>query len=552
VQTVNEDLERIVAERTTELNRSNEQLQLQLAHRLQVEEARQKEQEFLGAILQTMDDGIAACNASGVLTHLNRAAREFHGFTEEPWPAEEWAERFAVYLPDGKTPMKTEELPLVRALRGERVRNEEVVIRPKQGAMRRLLISGQAMHGQNGEKLGAVVVYRDITELKQLEQQVIHAQKMEALGRLAGGVAHDFNNLLTIINGYSQLLLERVEPQGPVHDQLDQILKAGERAASLTRQLLAFSRKQILQPQVVDLNAVVSDTDKMLRRLIGEEIELSTVLRPDLGRVKVDPAQIEQVIMNLAINARDAMPRGGKLTIETANVDLDEAYARAHTEVRPGAYVMLALSDNGCGMDAETQARIFEPFFTTKEIGNGTGLGLSTVYGIIKQTGGHVSVYSEVGRGTTFKVYLPRLDKPVELAEEIKAQGADPSGTETILVVEDEAGVRMLIQSILESHGYTVILAGSPVEAATLSEKHTGRIHLLLTDVVMPSFSGKELADHLTFSRPDMKVLFISGYTADAIVHHRVLDAGTQFLQKPFTPNALLRKVRETIDKPSQ
>lgn len=392
-------------------------------------------------------------------------------------------------------------------------------------------------------------VLRDITERKRLQEQLLQAQKMEAIGRLAGGVAHDFNNLLTVINGYSELLLLRYpDPHDPIRREIEQIRKAGARATGLTRQLLAFSRKQVLQPQLLDLDDLVADVGKMLQRLIGEDIELITIPRPGLGQVKADPGQIEQVIMNLAINARDAMPQGGKLTIETANVRLDEGYTRQHTEVKPGPYVMLAVSDSGIGMDKETQARIFEPFFTTKTQGRGTGLGLAAVYGIVKQSGGHIWVYSEVGRGTTFKVYLPQIEEMVETPQPSVAPSQLPQGSETILLVEDEEGVREFIFDILRASGYTVLEARNGREALMISKRYSGAIHLLLTDVVMPEMSGRELVGYLASLRPQMKVLYMSGYTDDAIVRHGVLEPGRILLQKPFTPYALTRRIREVLD----
>jgi PAS domain S-box-containing protein len=384
---------------------------------------------------------------------------------------------------------------------------------------------------------------------REREEQLRQSQKMEAVGRLAGGIAHDFNNLLTAINGYSELTMIQLKAEDPLLHNLEEIKKAGDRAASLTRQLLAFSRKQVLQPKVLDLNSLVAEIEKMLGRLIGEDIDLQTVLHNDLGSIKADPGQIEQVIMNLVVNARDAMPQGGKLTIETQNVYLDEEFAEQHIATNPGPYVMLAVSDTGTGMDEQTQARIFEPFFTTKEMGKGTGLGLSTVYGIVKQSGGNLWVYSELGQGTTFKVYLPRID---EGAAEYKRSAENEDafrGTETVLLAEDEEMVRKLSARVLEMYGYQVLEAANGGTAFLICERHQGNIDLLLTDVIMPEMSGRELANRLNELRPEMKVLFMSGYTDDAIVHQGVLDEDENFIQKPFTPNALGQKVREVLDK---
>jgi PAS domain S-box-containing protein len=388
----------------------------------------------------------------------------------------------------------------------------------------------------------------ELAERKQLEEQLRQSQKMEAVGQLAGGVAHDFNNLLTIITGHTQLLLEHLTPGNGLRGYVTEIQKAGDRAASLTRQLLAFSRQQVLQPQVLDLNSIVANIHKLLRRLIGEDIDLVAVPRNDLGRVKADPGQLEQVIMNLAVNARDAMPQGGKLTIETANVDLDETYARGHVGVTPGPYVMLAVSDTGIGMDAATRAHMFEPFFTTKEKGKGTGLGLATIYGIVKQSGGNVWVYSELGRGTTFKIYLPRVEEALKPIERSSARHGVGRGSETVLIVEDEGAVRSLVRGVLEENGYTVLEAGGGEEALVISARHAGRIDLILTDVVMPHMSGRELAERLASLRPEAKVLYMSGYTDDAIVRHGALAVGTAYLQKPFTPSALVCKIREVLD----
>ena len=410
---------------------------------------------------------------------------------------------------------------------------------------------------ENGVPVAVQGSARDITERKRAEEalrasqlQLQQSQKLEAIGQLAGGVAHDFNNMLTAIIGYTDLSLRRVGLENPIRRNLEETKKAAERAASLVRQLLAFSRKQILEPKVLDLNDVVKDMHKMLTRLIGENIKLATRLETDLGSVKADPCQVEQIIVNLVVNARDAMPRGGRVTIETANVSLDAQTAAKHVAVNPGEYVMLTVSDTGSGMDQETQARIFEPFFTTKEVGKGTGLGLSTVYGIVKQSGGNIWVYSEPGFGTVFKVYLPRIDEATansiaRLAQESNA----PRGTETILLVEDEDVVRGLTRKILMQAGYNVLDARSGNEAIRLCATHAGSIDLLLTDVVMPEISGKEVADRLLELRPSIRVLFMSGYTDEAIVQHGVLDANVKFIQKPFTWIALTRKVREVLNR---
>jgi nitrogen-specific signal transduction histidine kinase/CheY-like chemotaxis protein len=388
----------------------------------------------------------------------------------------------------------------------------------------------------------------DITERKCLEQQFRHSQKMEAVGRLAGGVAHDFNNLLTIITGYGQMLQRNLEPGSSMRAYAEEVLKSGERAASLTRQLLAFSRRQDFSPRGLDLNTLVRNTENMLHRLIGEDIELATILATGLGLVRGDPGQIEQVIFNLAVNARDAMPNGGNLTLETANVELDETDAHGHIPIKPGSYVMLAVTDTGCGMDPPTQAHIFEPFFTTKEPGKGTGLGLATVYGIVKQHGGNIWVDSEPGQGTAFKIYLPRVEMDAAKVEERRAGARELRGSETILVVEDDQAVRSLVVRLLRSMGYWVLEASRVDEALMVCVRHKGPVHLLLTDVVMPQMSGRDLLGHIRPLRPDIRVLFTSGYTEEAL-HRRPLEQDAAFLQKPFTEEALARKVRDVLDE---
>ena len=402
----------------------------------------------------------------------------------------------------------------------------------------------------NGRK-ASIGYFMDITERKRLENQLTQAQRMEAVGILAGGIAHDFNNLLTAIMGYGELMKMDLEKNDPHHHYTEEILKTATRGSSLTHQLLAFSRKQILQPSVLSINSLVNNMEKLLRRLIGEDIELVTIIDPELGAIRADKGQIEQIIMNLAVNARDAMPQGGKLTIETADVFLDETYGRTHLDVAPGPYVMLAVSDNGEGMDADTQSHIFEPFFTTKTMGQGTGLGLATVYGIVKQSGGHIWVYSEPGQGTTFKIYLPRVEEALSDTEAKGITVTKLKGRETILVVEDDDTLREVIARGLKKFGYGVLTAGNGGEALMVVEKRKGPIHLLLTDVVLPQMGGRELAERLVALRPDLKVLYMSGYTENAIVHHGILNDDVSFLQKPFKVNRMIVKIREALDSES-
>jgi len=424
------------------------------------------------------------------------------------------------------------------------VRDLEITFRTKSGEIREAVDSAETI--DVGGQECAIAIFRDVTERKSLEKQLRQTQKMEAVGQLSGGIAHDFNNLLGVIIGYSEILEQRLPPDDPLLKECLQIKKAGQSAASLTRQLLAFSRQQVLDPKVLDLNGIVLNVQKMLRRLIGEHIELKTNLDPALGSVKADQSQIEQVILNLAVNARDAMPQGGKLLIETAKVELDEDYARRHPPQEPGAYVLLSVADTGIGMDAETQARIFEPFFTTKEIGKGTGLGLSTVYGVVRQSGGHIWVYSELGLGTTFKIYLPCAGQPARVQQPPAAPAESLRGSETILLVEDEEALRGLARSLLEDSGYTVLEAELPEAAIETALQHSGKIHVLLTDLVMPGMTGKDLAAKLAPTRPEMKVVFMSGYTS--FTHAGLADSEIALLTKPFTREKLLRKLRETLE----
>ncbi len=520
----------------------------QFIDKVKTKSALDKEQDFLKAVLDNAQDGIVACDAGGALTFINRAARELLGQFHQPILPEGLVAEFGAYHADGQTILAKEEAPLFRALRGESLKDLEIVIRPHGNAARNVRVTGQPIRDAAGKQLGAVVVMHDVTERNHLEQQLRQAQKMEAFGQLAGGVAHDFNNLLAVILGYSELMLGFLRLDDRSRGMAQEIHNAGERAALLTRQLLAFSRKQVVQLQVLDLNVIVASSEKMLARLIGEDVELTSVLSHRLERVKVDPGQIEQLIMNLAVNARDAMPRGGKITIETRNADLDEKYVQSHPEVKPGRYVLLTVSDTGSGMSDEVKRRIFEPFYTTKEVGKGTGLGLATVFGIVKQSGGHVWVYSEVGQGTSFKVYFPSVAEvlPTSTVETRPAPVA--AGDETILIVEDEKAVRMLTRLALQANGYNLLEAGDGAEAIRLCELHRGPIHLLVSDVVMPFLGGRLLAEQLTALHPEMKVLFVSGYTDDAVVRHGVLQADVAFLQKPFSIGALQRKVRSVLD----
>ena len=428
-----------------------------------------------------------------------------------------------------------------------RLDNFDTKWKRKDGTVITVRLSGRAVkvEGEGDEILE--IIAEDVTEKRLLEDQFRQAQKMEAVGRLAGGMAHDFNNLLMVISGYAEVMLDQIEENNPLSGKVTSIQQAADRATTLTRQLLAFSRKQILELKVVDLNSIVADMERLLTPLIGENIELITRLGSGLGRTRADAGQIEQVIMNLVVNAKDAMPQGGKIHIQTANADLDDSYRREHTYIQPGPYVMLAVSDSGSGMDKETLSRIFEPFFTTKEKGKGTGLGLSTVYGIVKQSGGYIFAHSELGHGTTFRIYLPRVEDPAEPASLMSSDSSAGKGSETVLLVEDEESVRLLVRDTLQMRGYKVIEAENGEEALKIAEGWQGEIQLMITDVVMPGIGGRELARQLAKSRPHTRILFLSGYTEDAILHEGGLEPGTAFLQKPFTLQNLARRVREVL-----
>jgi PAS domain S-box-containing protein len=505
---------------------------------------------LLATIVQSSNDAIISRRLDGTITSWNPAAERLFGYT-----AEEAVGRPITFLvPSDRC--GEERTLLDRIADGKRIDHWQTTRQRKDGTVFAVSLSMSPITDPAGKVVGASKTLRDLTaqrkaeeDLQRTEEQLRQSQKMEAVGRLAGGVAHDFNNVLSVILSYGDMLLAEMPPEGPWRGDIEEILKAGRRAADLTRQLLMFSRQQVLEPKVLDLNEVLASMDKMLQRILGADVDLVSRAKQPLGRVLVDPGNIGQVIMNLVVNARDAMPTGGKLTMETDNVILDDAYARDHLGVKAGPHVMLAVTDTGTGIDKATLTRIFEPFFTTKEAGKGTGLGLSTVFGIVQQSGGSVWVYSELGRGTTFKIYLPRVDRAIDVA---RTSGAPSTlrGSETILLVEDDDQVRAVAREILSRSGYHVVEARNAGEALLHSEKYDGKIHLLVSDVVMPQMSGPELANRLASSRPDMKVLCMSGYTDDSIVRHGVLDARVAYLQKPITPESLTIKVREVLESP--
>ncbi|MCW5968903.1 MAG: response regulator [Blastocatellales bacterium] len=540
----NEVLVRKLEKKALQLERTNRELMDEIAERKRTEQALRESEERYRKLFHSIADPLFVYDREtlGCLA-VNDAAVNEYGYSRE--------EFLSMRIVDIRAPgdagslwkeaAGTDATAQMRGVSRHRRKNGEII--EVEMSTYELEFSGRP---------ACLVQARNVTEQRKLEGHVRQGQKMEAVGRLAGGVAHDFNNLLTVINGYSDLLRERLAVDDPTRELLSEIHKAGERAGTLTRQLLAFSRQQVIEPKLLNLNSVVSDTEKLLRRLIGEDILLVTKLNPKLGRVKADPGQIEQVMMNLAVNARDAMPQGGNLTIETQMMHLDEHYCKGVADLNPGEYVMLAVSDSGCGMNQEVLARIFEPFFTTKNVGEGTGLGLATVHGIIKQSGGHIAVYSEQGYGTSFKIFLPQASGPTPGARPDPKSMEMPEGTETLLLVEDEDAVRMLASHILRACGYRVLEAANGRDALRLSESESGAIHLLISDVVMPYLGGRALAEQIAAARPGCRVMFLSGYTDDAVVRHGVLEAEFAFLQKPFTASSLAQKVRSVLDASRQ
>jgi two-component system, cell cycle sensor histidine kinase and response regulator CckA len=506
------------------------------------EEALRKSEEHYRSIFEDSRDAIYITTRDGKFIDANQSALDLFGYSREEM---ESVNALQLYVHPGDADRFQGEIEKKGFLR-----DYEVTFRKKDGTELDCLLNTSLRRANDGSILGYQGIIRDMTEQRKLEAQFRQSQKMEAIGTLAGGVAHDFNNLLTTIIGNADLGLMDMGKDHPLRGSIEDIKKAANSAASLTRQLLAFSRKQVIKPEVLDLNEVITVTKKMLKRLMGEDVELSTVLEPEPWKVHADRGQVEQVIMNLTVNARDAMPQGGQLTVETANIDLDEDYFRKHgIEEQPGSYVMLSVNDTGIGMDKETQSHIFEPFFTSKGIGKGTGLGLSTVYGIVKQNNGFVWTYSEPGQGTTFKIYLPKAKKDVEPEKKGRTPVIKLDGSETVLIVEDDDSLRKLAKRSLQPHGYRILAAENGEDALRVSKENEGPIDLLITDVVMPKMGGKEVAERLQPLYPNMKVIYMSGYTDGTIVNHGVLAPGLNFFEKPFSPEGLARKVREVLDK---
>ena len=516
-------------------------------YRQQTETKLRKMERWLAATLNSVGDAVLATDIEGRVTYLNPSAELLTGWTFSEATDRPVSEIFQTMRGDAHTPVES---PVTRVIHEGVVLElaEGTLLQRKDGTTLPIDDSAAPIRNEEGQIIGVVIIFRDVSRHRSLEERLREAQKLDGVGQLAGGIAHDFNNLLTVINGCCFMLLRTMASDDPQKGKVEMIKEAGDRAAVLTHQLLAFGRRQVLAPKILNLNDVVATMEWLLRRLIGEDIELLMALDATAGSVKVDPGQIEQVIMNLAVNSRDSMPCGGTLTITTKNIDIHDQEARDDYDGIDNPSVMLAVSDTGEGMDADTQRHIYEPFFTTKAIGKGTGLGLSMIYGIVKQSGGRIAFSSEIGKGTSFRIYFPRVAQDAAMSPPLPANTEAARGLETILVVEDEDLVRKLVRTILESRGYAVLDAEGGDEAFHVCRNHQGPIHLLITDVVMPRMNGKEVAERLRSIYPEMRVLYVSGYTADAIDQHGVLETGIQFLQKPFTPLVLANRVRELLD----
>ena len=549
IQKARDQLELRVKERTIELAQTNEKMQIEIAERKRTEEALRESEERFRELYDDAPVGYHELDDEGRITSVNRTELEMTGYVHDDMLGQ------PIWTFDADEETARQQVLALLAGLPPSARDRERIFRRKDGTTFPVLIEDRLLRNEAGRIVGIRATIQDITERKDaeekmdsLQEQLRQSQKMEAVGRLAGGIAHDFNNLLTVIQGHCEISLLQFRGNNPLREDIVEIKKAADRAGNLTRQLLAFSRRQIMEMKVIDLNSLLRELEKMLRRVMGEDVELVTVLDEHLGKIKVDPGQMEQVVLNLAINARDALPSGGKFILETANVRLDEQYARSHIGVEPGHFVTLSVTDTGSGMSPQVKERLFEPFFTTKEKGKGTGLGLSTVYGIIKQSSGNIRVYSEPGHGSTFRIYLPRVDQETDSLSRRDDAVSMLYGNETVLLVEDEPSVRGLAARVLRNQGYEVLEAVNGDEALQIANRHKGKIDLLLTDVVMPQIGGKELYDQLKPMRADLKVLFTSGYTETAILHQGELPPGVAFLQKPFSPIFLTHKVREILD----
>ena len=523
-----------------ELRRANEELYRRTVEQLGEYRSR------LALIIDSSEDAIVGKNLDGIVTSWNKGAERIYGYT----PEEVIGKHISLLVPRDPANGRPDEIPdiLQKIARGESIEHCESVRVTKDGRRLDVSISVSPLRNANGDIIGASAITRDMTAQKRAETQLHQSQKMEAIGRLAGGVAHDFNNILGIINACTEFLRDRIDPAAESSVYVENIKRAIERGSSLTKQLLAFSRSPAIQPRVLDLNERLKDIGKLLRPLMGDDVEILIVSKSTSAVVEADPGQLDQIVVNLAVNARDAMPRGGKFILETGTAKFDEAFAEQHQSMPAGKYVLLAISDTGNGMDEATVSRIFEPFFTTKEAGKGTGLGLATVYGIVKQSAGHILVYSEPGHGTTFKIYLPNAEHKIGLASKAEAETVGPKrhGT-TILLVEDDETMRNLTRKVLEEHGYTVVEADDGKSALEWAEAHPGPIDLLLTDVVMRRMSGPELVDRLSASQPSLKIIYMSGYTGELIAEREVLKRGITLLEKPFTRTALLNTIHTTL-----